>query len=207
MGMASRSLVIDASTVVFQAGILEGDRFSTFSATKDDTLAGFFPLLAPFLKDFRCDEIIFCEGPGKLIGIRTTLMLVHILKIVHPHSRIYSYDALVLANRIRNRLSVPAEGLICASKSSAQYYIFEDGHITVVDTEHLRCRKNPLYCLATHHRETTAFPVIPLTYDLRDHIDFLPTIIAPNPAISTAYDPLNDYKKWVPLRHGGSKEL
>ncbi|MDR2807353.1 MAG: hypothetical protein LBB11_04345 [Puniceicoccales bacterium] len=94
------SLIIDASTVLFQAGILKERAFIIFDATSENTLSGFFKLVTPLFRDFAFDEVIFSEGPGRLRGIRSTLMLVRVLKVIHPSIKIYSYNNLMLAYKI-----------------------------------------------------------------------------------------------------------
>jgi hypothetical protein len=94
--MLSKSLVIDAATNLFQVGILEKDRFVEYYCSRNSTLVGFFSLLRSVFKaDFR--EVIFCRGPGKLIGIRGTLMFLRILKVMQPAIKIYAYDTFSLA--------------------------------------------------------------------------------------------------------------
>jgi hypothetical protein len=102
--MALKSLVIDASTNAFQAGILEEDRFVDYRFSDEDTLVGFFAMLTPITKGFQFEEVIFCQGPGKLIGIRATVMFLRVLQIAHPDIKIYSYSNLALAHKIRNPL-------------------------------------------------------------------------------------------------------
>jgi hypothetical protein len=94
--MSSQSLVIDVATNVFQVGILERDHFAEYYYSHNTTLVEFFFLLQSVFKP-NFQEIIFCRGPGKLIGIRATLMFVRILKIMQPTIRIYAYDTLSLA--------------------------------------------------------------------------------------------------------------
>jgi hypothetical protein len=200
------SLVIDTSTVLHQAGILEGNRFIAFSSSEDDTLAGFFSILSPFLNNFHCGEIIFCEGPGKLLGIRSALMFTRIAKIVHPHIRTYSYGNLVLVDRIRNRLALPLGSPICVPKNNGQYYIFDGNQMTLVGYEALRSHQSPIHCLSTHHRGSPNRALIPMTYNLRNHADILRTIITPNETAETPYDPQNEYKKWTPSRPIFSRE-
>lgn len=102
--MGLKSLVVDASTNVFQAGILEEDHFLEFFSTTDDTLTGFFDLLLQTIKSSVFEEVIFCQGPGKLLGIRATLMFVQVLKIVRPELSVRVYNSLALANKIQNPL-------------------------------------------------------------------------------------------------------
>ncbi|MDR1590819.1 MAG: hypothetical protein LBR92_02365 [Puniceicoccales bacterium] len=195
--MAVQSLVIEASTAVHQIGVLEGDRFATFFSSTEGTLMGFFSILSQFSSDFHYDEIIFCEGPGQMLGIRSAIMFTRIAKIIHPHIRTYTYNNLVLVDRIRNRLLLPIEGLLCVRKGQTQHYIFEDDHIFPINNETLWCRTNPIYRLATHHHEMPD-RALPITYDLRNHGDILRTVITPNEAIETTYDSQNEYKKWTP---------
>ncbi|MDR2812443.1 MAG: hypothetical protein LBB05_01465 [Puniceicoccales bacterium] len=197
--MALKSLVIDASTVVYQVGTLEGNRFTAFASSTDDTLPKFFSILSPFLNHFHYQEIIFCEGPGKLLGIHSTLMFSRIAKIIHPHIRIYSYSTLALAAYMRNRLSLPSESLFCVPRNSTQYYVFDNNSIVFAENEILQRQKAPAYCLTTH-RGTLNRAFIAITYDLRDYADILRTIIRPNEAVETIYDPQNEYKKSQRLR-------
>ncbi|MDE6576345.1 MAG: hypothetical protein K2L24_03040 [Opitutales bacterium] len=106
-GMVAQALVVDASTNRFQAGILAEDRFVEFFATEDDTVRGFFALLERiFAANPSFQRIIFCQGPGKLLGVRMTLMLVRVLKMTRPELEIFSYESLALAHKIRNPLSL-----------------------------------------------------------------------------------------------------
>jgi hypothetical protein len=193
--MVLKSLVIDAATITFQAGILEGNQFIAFSSSSDDTLSGFFSILSLFINNFHWDEIIFCEGPGKLIGIRLTLMFIRIFKIIHPRVRIYSYGTLAFVDCIRHSLSLPPESLLCVPKNNGQYYIFERNQTFPVGREALPWQKRPIHCLTTHHREPLDPIFTPVKYHLKDHADALRMIITPNEAIETAYDPHNEYKK------------
>ncbi|MDR0590431.1 MAG: hypothetical protein LBG09_01050 [Puniceicoccales bacterium] len=199
--MASKSLLIDTATVVFQAGVLEGDRFLTFFLSINDTLPGFFTLMAPFVGGFDFDEIIFCEGPGKTIGIRVALMFTHIFKIMHPEIRTYSYSTFALIDRIRATLLPDAAGLVCIPKNTTQFYISEGNRITLMDYDALRSRKKILYCLETQPLKSAHRDITFIKYNLENHATVLRQISAPNDAIETAYDPQNDYKKWHPTFH------
>jgi hypothetical protein len=193
--MISKSLVIDASTITFQVGMLEGNQFTTFSSSSDDTLSGFFSILSPFINHPHWDEIIFCEGPGKLMGIRSTLLFTRIFKIIHPYIRIYSYSTLVFVDRIRHCLPLPPESLLCAPKNNEECYIFEHNQIFSTKHEALQQRKEAIHCIATHHRKSSnKWPNL-IKYHLEDHGHVLRTIMTPNETVQTAYDPHNEYKK------------
>lgn len=108
-GMVTRSLVVDAATNLFQAGILCDGRFVDFFLTDEDNLTGFFDMLKKVVRSEPFDRIIFCQGPGKLLGVRATLMFVRIMKIIRPELSIFSYDSLSMAHKLRNPL--PLEGI------------------------------------------------------------------------------------------------
>ncbi|MDR3317437.1 MAG: hypothetical protein LBS71_01375 [Puniceicoccales bacterium] len=199
--MAIKSLIIDASTAVFQAGILKGDRFSNFSSSINDTLGGFFALITPFADDLDVEEIIFCEGPGKLLGIRATIMFTRILTVAHPLIYTYSYNTLALVDKMRAILNISPEGTICVPKNNTQYYILEGTQISLTDYEGLQLQRKPIYCLATHHRALKNHDLIPIQYNLEAHGNILRGIIVANKVIETAYDPQNEYKKWDSIRH------
>lgn len=102
-----QALVIDASTNRFQAGILNDDRFVEFFATEDATVHGFFTLLEDiFAAQPTFQRVIFCQGPGKLLGIRMALMFVRVLKMTRPELAVFSYESLALAHKIRNPLAL-----------------------------------------------------------------------------------------------------
>jgi hypothetical protein len=197
-GMASKSLVIDTATVIFQAGVLEGDHFLTFSSSINNTLPGFFTLMAPLVDGWDFDEIIFCDGPGKTAGIRLALMFTRIFKITRPQIRTYSYSTFALIDRIRTALFPDAAGLICIPKNATQFYISEGNQVTLVDYDTLRSQGKPLFCLETQplklaHRDMTF-----VKYNLQNYATVLRQIIASNNTIETPYDPQNNYKKWHP---------
>lgn len=171
-----------------------------FSSSTEGTLTGFFATLSQFLNNFYYSEIIFCEGPGQLLGIRSALMFTRIAKIIHPHTRTYAYSNLALLDRIRNRLSLSTEGILCVRRNRTQHYIFEDGHIFSIDDAALRHRTTPIYRLVTQRHETPDPLFIPVTYDSRDHTDILRTVITPHDATEIIYDSQNEYKKWTPSR-------
>lgn len=199
--MASKSLLIDTATVVFQAGVLEGDRFLAFFSSINDTLPGFFTLVAPLVSDFDFDEIIFCEGPGKTVGIRLALMFTRIFRTIHPRVRTYSYGTFALIDRIRAALLPDAAGLVCIPKNTTQFYISEGNRITLADHNALQSRKKTIYCLETQPLKSAHRDMIFVKYNLENHATTLRQIITPNGTIETAYDPQNDYKKWHPTFH------
>lgn len=100
--MVLRSLVIDAASRIFQVGTIENGHFIEFLSSEDHTVIGLFNLLEQIISENKFSEVIFCEGPGKTIGIRATLMFLRILKIVQPQMKIYSYTSLELAYKMRN---------------------------------------------------------------------------------------------------------
>ncbi|MDR1435176.1 MAG: hypothetical protein LBI77_02105 [Puniceicoccales bacterium] len=229
--MTFPSLLVDASTALFQGGVLEADRFSTFQFSPNDTLVGFFNFIAPIFNASAFDEIIFCEGPGKLIGIRATLMFTRVLKVIHPHIKIYSYNTLALAQRIlnghmsKNRRNVSnfsddygenndpqklpknnknttvRENFICVRKNTTQYYIFQDNQIRSIDRRALESLGKRIHLIITQRDEAEDPLFIPLPYSLESYGTIIREIITENEAVESAYDPQNEYVKWKPLRH------
>jgi hypothetical protein len=229
--MSSPSLLVDASTVLFQGGILETDRFLTFQSSPDDTLDGFFNFIEPIFNAFDFDGVIFCEGPGKLIGIRATLMFTRLFKVLHPRSKIYSYNTLTLAERIlgvhasknkeniskfsgdcgesngpqklliNDKSTATRENLVCVRKNTTQYYILQDNQIRSIDRATLESLGKRIYLIATRRDEMEDPLFIPLSYALENYGTIIREIITQNEAVETAYDPQNEYVKWEPLRH------
>lgn len=98
----SLSLVIDASTNIFQVGIMGEKEFIDFNTTENCTLNGLFELLDNFVSKYKFTYVIYCEGPGHTLGIRSTLMFLRILAISNPTIQIFSYTNLELAYKMQN---------------------------------------------------------------------------------------------------------
>ena len=98
----SLSLVIDASTRIFQVGIIENGEFIDFHTTEDCTLNGLFEILGNVISKYKFSSVIYCEGPGLTFGIRSTLMFLRILKLTNPAMKIFSYTNLDLAYKMQN---------------------------------------------------------------------------------------------------------
>jgi tRNA A37 threonylcarbamoyladenosine modification protein TsaB len=222
--MSLKSLLIDTSTNVFQIGVLKENYFLDFFSSNDNALPDFFSLLTPILDNYTFEEVIFCQGPGKLIGIRTALMFLRVLKIIHPEIKIYSYNNLSLAHKILNPLPVNVpkidlltenstenvsritfvtqysmrEKIVCVRKNRSQYYVYSKGEIVIVDRKNLEMYGNPIYCLVTHDNVLLDATLIPMKYDLKECAEIIRSITSPSDAIETKFDPQGEYKKWKP---------
>ncbi|MDR1366299.1 MAG: hypothetical protein LBJ13_00075 [Puniceicoccales bacterium] len=228
--MSSQSLVIDAATNVFQVGILEKDHFAEYYYSHDNTLIEFFSLLRSVFKP-NFQEIIFCRGPGKLIGIRATLMFVRILKIMQPAIKIYAYDALSFAYGVLKR-NISGEIVQKKSENRSEeelvlpHRILNDSVIEnhFLPNDMVCLRKNStqyylyqngkialvqrnelgqraIYCVLTRQGEECDSPLIPMEYYLKDNGEVIRENMSPNNTIATEFDPENNYKQWKSIRH------
>ncbi|MDR2200502.1 MAG: hypothetical protein LBN94_00080 [Puniceicoccales bacterium] len=193
--MSPKILLIDAATNLFQTGIFQNNQWLFFRSSSEDNLAGFFKLIKPIFEKFTPSRVIFCEGPGKLIGIRSTLMLLRIFKMIHPRLQIDSYTSLALAHHIDGSSSS-----VCVAKNRDQYYVFQDNRIGLVDRKTLSALGRPIHCLETQRNLQPDGDFISVKYDLQAHVQAIQDFAIPNESITTAYDPQDEYKKWTSLR-------
>lgn len=102
----SINLLIDASTPALQIGVYEtgASKWLAFEQTEDEPLTALAPLAQLCLRTSKhtlpqLDKLIYCEGPGSLLGIRLCAITLRIWKALPDcrHLTTHSYRNLALA--------------------------------------------------------------------------------------------------------------
>lgn len=96
-------LLLDAASQLIQVGLFDGDsqpRWATSSEEAGRGLFGCIEELSPELD--KIAAFVFCEGPGSILGIRTTATAIRIWNVLHDRP-VYSYGSLNLVAHAINR--------------------------------------------------------------------------------------------------------
>lgn len=96
-----RILVLDAASTTVAVGLLRGSQPAIWRTATGDATREVFSLTQSVLADAgltiaQVDAFIFCEGPGSMLGIRTTAMAVRSWQTLAARPA-YSYQSLALA--------------------------------------------------------------------------------------------------------------
>ncbi|HEY4299831.1 MAG TPA: peptidase M22 [Candidatus Didemnitutus sp.] len=95
-----RILVLDASSTRVQVGVLRRDGPPVWQSSNDDAGRGLFAgtsacLDAAGIEIDAVGAFVFCEGPGSMLGIRTTAMAIRIWQVLRPRP-VFRYSSLIL---------------------------------------------------------------------------------------------------------------
>ncbi|HTL66494.1 MAG TPA: hypothetical protein VL200_02425 [Lacunisphaera sp.] len=96
-----RLLVLDAASRQFQAGLLRENHSSLWELTEADASTAIFTCVNALLQDagLRVADlgaVVYCEGPGSMLGIRSVAMAIRTWGILAPLAT-YSYQSLAVA--------------------------------------------------------------------------------------------------------------
>uniref|UniRef100_UPI004049A2EC peptidase M22 n=1 Tax=Cephaloticoccus sp. TaxID=1985742 RepID=UPI004049A2EC len=99
-------LVLDAASCRIQVGVMTRDKGSRWADSKDEAGRGIFECVESLGVDTSSVEaFVFCEGPGSILGIRTTAMAVRTWGTIRTRP-VYSYSSLNLVAQAINRPDV-----------------------------------------------------------------------------------------------------
>ena len=104
-------LWIDAASSSVQAGILAADEPARWAQVEGDAGTGVFKATAKLgVNIVQVEAFVFCEGPGSILGIRTSAMAIRAWTAVRPRP-VYAYRSLELValNLRRAHVSVIAD--------------------------------------------------------------------------------------------------
>lgn len=91
-------LLIDAASSRIQVGWLSRGGEARWATAQTEAGTGIFTCLAQLaLNPTEVAAILFCEGPGSILGIRTTAMAIRSWNVISPHPT-YTYRSLELAS-------------------------------------------------------------------------------------------------------------
>jgi tRNA threonylcarbamoyladenosine biosynthesis protein TsaB len=92
-------LLIDAASETIQAGVLGADTAPRWSSRKDEAGVGVFECLDEL--DVEIDALgafAFCEGPGSILGIRTSAAAIRMWTVLRPRP-VFGYFGLAVVAR------------------------------------------------------------------------------------------------------------
>jgi tRNA threonylcarbamoyladenosine biosynthesis protein TsaB len=99
-------LLLDAAGTTVHGGWLEAASPPRWQAVEEEAGAGIFRLLERLEVDLdRANAFIFCEGPGSMLGIRTSAVAIRTWQVLRPRP-VFSYRSLELLAAVRGRPGV-----------------------------------------------------------------------------------------------------
>ncbi|HVT72277.1 MAG TPA: hypothetical protein VHD61_04015 [Lacunisphaera sp.] len=103
MAKHQRLLVLDGASRQFQAGLLRENHPSLWELTEADASTAIFDSVGALLLDagLRVADlgaVLYCEGPGSMLGIRSVAMAIRTWAILAPLA-VYSYQSLAVAGQ------------------------------------------------------------------------------------------------------------
>jgi tRNA threonylcarbamoyladenosine biosynthesis protein TsaB len=99
-------LWIDAASASVQAGILAANEPARWTQVEGDAGTGVFTAVAQLGVNLgRVEAFVFCEGPGSILGIRTSAMAIRAWNAVRTRP-VYAYRSLELVARSLHRAHV-----------------------------------------------------------------------------------------------------
>ena len=119
------ALVIDAASAQVQVGLLTPDRPAAWFASPDESGVAVFEGVKQLGVDpLTVSAFIFCEGPGSVLGIRTTAMAVRTWNVLRVRP-VFSYSSLAV---VAHALGRPEVGVIAdARRESWHHYAIGSG--------------------------------------------------------------------------------
>lgn len=102
------SLIIDTATPLTQVGVLSNGTWLSYYSSGTSPLEALFEgintcLTAMHTKMPDLSAIIYCEGPGSVLGGRITTMALTTWRQLHPAIKLFSYNSLEACKRITKK--------------------------------------------------------------------------------------------------------
>ena len=207
------TLFIDAGTPAMQVGVYGSGRWLSLETAEGDAISLLAPLAAKALKTagrtlHEVRAFGFCEGPGALLGLRLSAMLVNSWLALPPHAGkpVVSYRLTQTAAAVLS-LERQGESFRVATAVRRGTYACTDsatGEETLLSAEALALSATTLFTIAQRRMNGAPEPGTPLAHSLAS----LPEAFAKNPALlrsgtrAEVYAPLlSEYKLWEGERH------
>lgn len=193
-------LLIDGSSERVQAGILAADGSARWAARREEAGVGVFGCLDELGVDIASvGALAFCEGPGSILGIRTTAMALRMWDVLR-HRPMFAYIGLAVAAHAVGR---PGVALIADARRGHWHRFSLGGRLERVPASALEGE----LMTPEGYRHWAPLPAGTATtcYDL-DRLFALPAVAgadlfleAPEPDAFLHEEP--SYAKWVPQIH------
>ncbi len=191
-------LVMDAASARIQVGLVAAEETTRWACSNHEAGRGVFECVEALgIDQASIGALVFCAGPGSILGIRTTAMLVRTWNILHPRSS-YSYSSLNLVAHAIKRTDV---SIIADARRESWHCQTLGSPIKRVASEDLRGEL--IMPAGFRHWSTLPDNLAMTSYDLAQ---LLPTIedadlfsINESPDAFTHSEP--SYKTWTPQIH------
>jgi tRNA threonylcarbamoyladenosine biosynthesis protein TsaB len=197
-------LLIDAAAMTVQVGWLEREAAPRWIAVTEEAGAGIFRALGLLGADpARANAFVFCEGPGSVLGIRTSAVAIRTWQVLRLRPA-FAYRSLELLARARGR---PGLTLIADARKQSWHAVTLDtagapGPLQRVAPEAL----SPPLATPEGFRQWSPLPPVrvePLAYDVPElwrACDEAPLLRpAPEPDAFLHEEP--SYVTWTPKVH------
>jgi tRNA threonylcarbamoyladenosine biosynthesis protein TsaB len=112
-------LFLDAASSRIQVGLWHRDGSSDWRTSDEEAGVGLFRCLEQL--DLRIDELagfVFCEGPGSILGIRTTAMTIRTWNVLSPRP-VFAYASLAL---LAHALAQPDLALVADARRDSWHH-------------------------------------------------------------------------------------
>lgn len=117
-------LLLDAAATVVHGGWLEGDSPARWAAIEAEAGTAVFRLLEQLAIDVaQANAFIFCEGPGSMLGIRTSAVAIRTWQVLRPRPA-FAYRSLSLLAAVRGR---PGVTVIADARRQSWFSLTLDG--------------------------------------------------------------------------------
>ncbi len=211
-------LLLDASALQTQTGLLQNGHWLSFQRAPGETLDSLFEGVSRCLQDARMeldqvDGFLYCEGPGSVLGIRLAAMALQGWKSLPAHKTapILTYrslPAMACLIQMKENLQMPFH---CIAQSSRDLWNLLSltvenwpGKLETVSSEVVENLREPVFHIPlgrqkkTPPRNVKNYPYnieeIPRLMDRQEifHLSETPEVYRTHP---------NDYVKWAAKRH------
>jgi tRNA threonylcarbamoyladenosine biosynthesis protein TsaB len=89
-------LVLDAASARVQVGWLAADGSARWESSDEEAGIGIFRCLEKLRVDMReAGAFVFCEGPGSILGVRTTAVALRTWRVIKPRP-VFSFGSLAV---------------------------------------------------------------------------------------------------------------
>jgi tRNA threonylcarbamoyladenosine biosynthesis protein TsaB len=127
-------LLIDAASTRIQVGALEMDRPARWASSADEAGAGIFECIEAVAVDIASIRAFaFCEGPGSILGIRTSAMAIRVWNALQPRPT-FGYFSVALVARVLGR---PELGVIADARKGRWHRMADGGPLKSVPASEL----------------------------------------------------------------------
>jgi tRNA threonylcarbamoyladenosine biosynthesis protein TsaB len=127
-------LLIDAASARIQVGLLDAGAPARWSSRSDEAGVGLFECLDELdLEIGAMRAFAFCEGPGSILGIRTSAMALRAWNVLRPRPT-FAYIGLAV---VAESLGRPGLAIIADARRGQWHRLFQGGELARVPAAEL----------------------------------------------------------------------